>query len=399
MEVLDSTAIYRMHQLGAFRGAPLGFPCLLSDYSLYPRNRAIVNSVVFERLIKCYPPVLHFDFGRHGFFISGDAIWEQLWPQVGRRIAKTTKLSIFLCQHTVDTAIEAIDALCACMIANYPVVKVVRTVEFVNLSILSANKQETKMQISLVVYDSVEQKLQAADVATEGVAWWRGELLMSETAKYAAETGVVLLNLGARRHGFEERLCKSVLKHNVGIGFPQLKSLPVRSTVYFNYLQVRTRPDSPYQISSISPQRLPQMVPLALVHYKQPSLDSPTDLLFAALRFANIDHWWSRYALKQSPLYPCAAVVSGYLDSASNLMVEPSYGNLKQVLGQALTLRYLAMFDSNDPYRSVEILESLSVERYTELTRTVFALKAIEPPALIAPADWFGTNFSLSVST
>ena len=391
-----------MHQLGAFRGAPRGFPCLLSDYSLYPRNRAIVNSVVFERLIKCYPPVLHFDFGRHGFFISGDAIWEQLWPQAGRRIAKTTKLSIFLCQHTVDTAIEAIDALCACMMANYPVVKVVRTVEFVNLSILSANKQKTKMQISLVVYDSVEQKLQAADVATEAVAWWRGELLMSETAKYAAETGVVLLNLGARRHGFEERLCQSVMKHNVGIGFPQLKCLPVRSTVYFNYLQVRTRPDRPYQISSITSQRLPQMVPMAMDHCKQPSLDSLdslTDVLFAALRFANIDHWWIRYVLKQTQLYPCTAVISGYLDSTSNLMVEPSYGNLKQILGQSLTLRYLATYDSKDPFRSVEILESLSAERYTELTRTVFALKAIEPPAIVAPADWFGTNFSSSMFT
>jgi hypothetical protein len=398
MEVLDSTISYQMHQLGAFRGTPRGFPCLLSDYSLHPENRTTVNSVVYERLVKKFPPVLHFDFDQHGFFFAGDAIWEQLWPQVGRRIAKTTKLSIFLCRHTVDTAIRAIDALCACMRANYPVVKVVRTIEFVSIAIMAASKEETKMQISLVVYDSVEQKLQISDVATEAVAWWRGELLMSETAKYAAETGVALLNLRARRPGFEERLCQSVLKHNIGIGFPQLKSLPVRSEVYFNYMQVRTRPNRPDQISSITPQRLPQMVPMAL-QCKRPSLDSLTDVLFTALRFANIDHWWVRYALKQSQLYPCAAVVSGYLDSASNLMVEPSYGNLKQILGQALTLRYLATYNSSDPYRSVEILESLSTERYTELTRTVFALKAIEPPAIVAPADWFGTNFSSCMFT
>lgn len=416
-DALTDKSIYPIHQLTAYRGQSRDFPCLSAAIGIDTKRKATVDSMVKARLYHRFAPLLYaFPFDRHRVMIAGDAVWFCFWPQHITTYPVSMYLDVFLIDHTVDSATATINAFGDHMRSDYNVTSF-RSVDQIIFQIKcppTTQYQHSmyKVRFSLYLYQTPEQALCAADIATDGIGWYNGRLLLSAAAKYTAETGIVLLNLADRRQGFEQRLTHSILHHNLGIGFPQLDSLPIQRPFHFRYLWIDTSVTRHETLRCIAAKQLTSLLPEkespedAFLHAAirinaiEPTLEFGP-LLRTAMQAARIDHWWLRYVLLTTPLHHCWSIVHEYIDcdETNNSLLAPHYGDLSILLGHPRALRYIDQQHHQTPFQSVALLEQLCTERLADANSNAIAWRVPPHPTPVAmsAADWFGTNAELLI--
>ena len=490
--------LYGVDDVGPFRGAPCGFPALLNplycpkrdvygtgSYSRDDTSQACADSEVLDRLRKKSAIFGDdgFDFDGNGMVPAGGAIAKSFYlkKETFHAGADREDVDIFLVGHTRETAGLAIAALATYFDSRCSSVEVFRSRHCVTFKVVFKHKRgvwsEELFQVVLKLYENHGQVLHSFDLGPSAVGWHRGRLVLTELAKYAAETGLILLNLAARRRTLEARLAKYVNEKGFGIGFPDLLMLPDVDSIHgghftFAYLEVsvdahasadwsddrctcalvverlelitptsrradqeavgsleciyghdsRIYTDNQEYVlghllslhdrrGAVTLSRVQQYVPGMDILGMQTRLD-PEDIFRMALAKSKLWNWYTRFALKQTPIWCCVEAVLEYLPRESNVVRTPDFTKLQVVLGMENTVQLMRFYAEGDrdetvnPYEALELLERLCAAR-------IASVRLHMPPSVpdpvvqggeivtfplcpLTPAEWFGSTHELA---
>jgi hypothetical protein len=420
--------LYGVDDVGPFRGAPCGYPSLVGsfreDWKPQSQTDREVRNYIFKAM-RMRDPV-EFDFDAHGMFIAGGVVANAFYKN--HRGAPNCDIDIFLVGHTAVTAEQAISALASRLSSVHEGRQLVvfRSPYCVTFKATTAGRKSFLYQVILKLYENHGQVLHSFDLGPSAVGLYRGRLVLTELAKYAAETGLILLNLAARRRTLEARLAKYVNEKGFGIGFPDLLMLPDLNTllhsegrisfahlemvydvnaqdeddctcslfikwvdvitpvsrhaedrsvdsIYGHDSKVYTEGDD-YFLAHLLGLHDKQAVTLSRAQYA-PGMDilglqtrlELTDVFKMALARAKLDNWYTRFVLKErTPIWCCVEAVLDYLPKESNIVRTPNFTKIQVILGADFTSQLMRYYDRKtpvDPYEALELLERLCAAR------------------------------------
>jgi hypothetical protein len=508
--------LYNIDQVGPLRTPPCGFPVLINQlYHSNPRAvpgtendstglpQARTDLEVLNRLRQksAFFGLVGFDFDGNGMLPAGGAVAKAFYRKKKsyRGVDDQEDVDIFLIGHTQETAGRAIATLAAYFYDQCSSVEVFRSRHCVTFKVVFKHKRgvyaEELFQVVLKLYENHGQVLHSFDLGPSAVGWHHGRLVLTELAKYAAETGIILLNLAARRQTLEERLAKYMNEKGFGLGLPDLLALPETpfahlrdagegifnfarlevvvdtfastdhalaactcalvfdrvdvitsmsrhvnqnidslSSIYGHDSKVYTESDDYFlaHLLGLHDKRGPvtlsraQYVPGMDILGLQTRLD-PEHVFKMALAKAKLGNWYTRFSLKQTPIWCCVEAVLDYLPRGSNAVRTPDFTKLQAILGAEGAVQFMRYYarggnleapeEANaverggeckpvDPYEALELLERLCAAR-------IASVQLHMPPSVpdsvvqggeivtfplrpLTPAEWFGSTHALA---
>jgi hypothetical protein len=230
---LDSLAPFARSDLGVPTIVPLAYDLtsLVRSESGHPRiplvsiafTRARDDSEFRARLKQAAPFLESFDFQRHGLRLAGGAVSGILMnsPDLSRFYSSYSDFDLFIVGREVD-ARASIEALGAHLHQRWGCVEVYRTQNCVTFRSTTPRELRTGgpsgpwtvlyrhdiVQVILRRYSTDAEVLHGFDMGSSAAMWDGSRVTLTALGKLAAEHGVNVLNLAARRGSYERRLAR-----------------------------------------------------------------------------------------------------------------------------------------------------------------------------------------------
>ena len=211
--------LYGIDDLGYFYRMDHGYPTIVSpmrDSPHFKPNRAQSDSEFAKRLAKNAPFFEDFDFKKNGFVLAGGSV-SALLMNDKESVLKNAfhDWDMFLVGHAGDDeAFAAITDLSKHLYAKWGTMDVYHSQGCITFCrVYSTGEQPLNGKIDIVQcilrrYNTAAEVVHGFDMGSSAILWDGEHIFLTALGKLAAEHGINVLNLVARRSSYEMRLTR-----------------------------------------------------------------------------------------------------------------------------------------------------------------------------------------------